>query len=209
MCFSTYYKYGCALLHKAQAKIAPYHEDLVEGSASRDDTGSAKASGSNVRKDLDLAWKMLNIARAIIEKYHCISMEKVLTFCALAEVSMEREDIDYSLRACFKALAILEHLVEPDHCRIALLNLYIFLSLKSASKIPDALPYALKVFSLYKSRMEKLIRAKEALLAVKGDNASVAEIGSEISSLDNEIESLFNISSVLGEKLEDLGFKKH
>jgi hypothetical protein len=49
--------------------------------------------------------------------------------------------------------------------------------------------------------MEKLIRAKEALLAVKGDNASVAEIGSEISSLDNEIESLFNISSVLGEKV--------
>jgi hypothetical protein len=31
------------------------------------------------------------------------------------------EDIDYSLRACFKALAILEHLVEPDHCRIILL----------------------------------------------------------------------------------------
>jgi hypothetical protein len=52
MCFSTYYKYGCALLHKAQAKIAPYHEDLVEGSASRDDTGSAKASGSNVRKGI-------------------------------------------------------------------------------------------------------------------------------------------------------------
>jgi hypothetical protein len=31
------------------------------------------------------------------------------------------EDIDYSLRSCFKALAILEHLVEPDHCRIVLL----------------------------------------------------------------------------------------
>jgi hypothetical protein len=31
------------------------------------------------------------------------------------------EDTDYSLRACFKALAILEHLVEPDHCQIILL----------------------------------------------------------------------------------------
>ncbi|KAK1684081.1 hypothetical protein QYE76_044929 [Lolium multiflorum] len=214
MCVSTYYKYGIALLRKAQAKIAPHHQHVVEGSAIRDNTGSSKASGSNVRKgdtgkDLDLAWKMLNIARAILEKSPCIPMEKVLTFCALAEVSMEREDIDYSLRACFKALAILEHLVEPDHCRIVLLNLYIFLSLKSASKIPDALPYALKVFSLYKSRIEKLIRAKEALLAVKGDNSSAAEIGSEISSLDNEIEALFNIFSVLEEKLEDLGYKKH
>ncbi|KAK1684082.1 hypothetical protein QYE76_044930 [Lolium multiflorum] len=206
MCVSTYYKYGIALLRKAQAKIAPHHQHVVEGSAIRDNTGSSKASGSNVRegdtgKDLDLAWKMLNIARAILEKSPCIPMEKVLTFCALAEVSMEREDIDYSLRACVKALAILEHLVEPDHCRIVLLNLQIFLALKSASKIRDALPYARKVSLLYKSRLQKLIRANKALMAVTGDNASAAEFGSEMSSLDNEIEVFSSISTVLEEKV--------
>jgi hypothetical protein len=50
MCVCTYYKYGRALLHKAQAKIAPYHQDLVEGSVIRDNTGSSKASGSNFRE---------------------------------------------------------------------------------------------------------------------------------------------------------------
>ena len=49
MCIGTYYKYGHALLSGAQAKIAQY-QDLVEGSASRDCTGSSNASGSNVRK---------------------------------------------------------------------------------------------------------------------------------------------------------------
>uniref|UniRef100_A0ACD5UTC5 Uncharacterized protein n=1 Tax=Avena sativa TaxID=4498 RepID=A0ACD5UTC5_AVESA len=203
MCIGTYYKYGCALLSGAQAKIAQY-QDLVEGSGSRDDAGSSNASGRNVRKDLDLAWKMLHIARAILDKSPCIPMEKVDTFCALAEVSMEREDIDYSVHAWLKALAILEHLVEPDHCRVVLLNLRIFLAFESASKIRDALPYALKVFLLYKSRMQKLIRASEALLAVKGDNASATEVDSEMSSLDNEIEVISSIFTVLEEKIKDL-----
>ncbi|CAM0903915.1 unnamed protein product [Alopecurus aequalis] len=208
MCTSTYYTYGCALLFKAQAKIAQ-DQDLAEGSASRDDTGSSKAytvtSSSKVREDLDLAWKMLHIARAILEKNPCFSMEKVEIFCALADVSMEREDIDYSLRAWFKALANLEHFVEPDHSRIVLLNHRIFLAFKSASKIKDAFTYAVKFFLLYKSRVQKLINAHGALLSVKGDNASAAEVGSEMASLDNEIEFLSSIFTEQQAKLEDLG----
>jgi hypothetical protein len=49
--------------------------------------------------------------------------------------------------------------------------------------------------------MQKLIRANEALLAVEGDNASAAEVGSEMSSLDKELEVLSSISTVLGEKV--------
>jgi len=208
ICIMTYYKYGHALLYEAKAKIAQY-QDLVEGSASRDDIGSSKASCSNVReddteKDLDLAWKMLHIARAIHEKCPFIPMEGVKIFRALAEVSLEREDIDYALRCWFKALANLEHLVEPDHCQIILLNLHIFLTFKSASKIDDAVARAAKVFSLYKSRMQKHINANKTLLAVKGDSASAAEVGSEISSLDNEIELLSSIFTVLVEKFEEL-----
>uniref|UniRef100_A0ACD5UDA6 Uncharacterized protein n=1 Tax=Avena sativa TaxID=4498 RepID=A0ACD5UDA6_AVESA len=113
---------------------------------------------------------------------------------------MEREDIDYSLRAWLKALAILEHLVEPDHCRIILINLHIFLAFNSASKIEDAIPYGVKVIALYKSRMQKLKVAKEALLSDKGDNASAAEVDSENSFLD----ILTSIFTVLEKKLEDL-----
>jgi hypothetical protein len=50
MCVSAYYKYGIALLRKSQAKIAPHHQHVVESSAIRDNTGSSKASGSNVRE---------------------------------------------------------------------------------------------------------------------------------------------------------------
>uniref|UniRef100_A0ACD5UCD7 Uncharacterized protein n=1 Tax=Avena sativa TaxID=4498 RepID=A0ACD5UCD7_AVESA len=47
MCISAYYKYGLALLYEAQSKIAP-HQRLVKGVASKDDTRSTKASGSNI-----------------------------------------------------------------------------------------------------------------------------------------------------------------
>ena len=40
--------------------------------------------------DLDLAWKMLHIAKAILEKSPCDPIVEVLTYCSLAEVSMER-----------------------------------------------------------------------------------------------------------------------
>ena len=44
-----------------------------------------------------------------------------LTLLILMVHTLIAEDIDYSLRAWFKALAYLEHLVEPDDCRIVLL----------------------------------------------------------------------------------------
>lgn len=40
--------------------------------------------------DLDLAWKMLDVARAILEKHSVSSMEKVDVLSALAEVALER-----------------------------------------------------------------------------------------------------------------------
>lgn len=40
--------------------------------------------------DLDLAWKMLDVARAIAEKDSGETMEKVDILSTLAEVSMER-----------------------------------------------------------------------------------------------------------------------
>lgn len=58
--------------------------------------------------------------------------------------------------------------------------------------------------SLYKSRVRKLRKTLEALLAVKGENAPATEVGPEDLSLDNEIDVLNNIFTALEKKLEDL-----
>lgn len=49
------------------------------------------AEGDEDETDLDLAWKMLDVARAIIEKQNSgDTMEKVEVLSALAEVALER-----------------------------------------------------------------------------------------------------------------------
>ena len=49
------------------------------------------AEADEDESDLDLAWKMLDVARAIVEKHSAAdTMEKVDILSALAEVSLER-----------------------------------------------------------------------------------------------------------------------
>ncbi|XP_062187934.1 uncharacterized protein LOC133891240 [Phragmites australis] len=258
-CASTYYKYGCALLYKAQEETGPLgnvpksapKEESVKSTTGKNDSGSSKASGSSniedaassekvdaeegqnsngkdedgndeIEKDddgddeddenmgdeddsdLDLSWKMLDIARAIVEKSPDNTLEKVKIFSALGEVSLEREDIDNSLGDYLKALAMLEQLVEPDHRRIVELNFRICLVFELASKIGEAIPYCAKAISLCKSRIQSLKNSKDALLAGKDDNVSAAEGGSEKSALEDEIELLTGILTELEKKLEDL-----
>lgn len=65
----------------------------VPGDNEEDEEGN---DGENVAEadedesDLDLAWKMLDVARAIAEKHWGDSMEKVDILSALAEVALER-----------------------------------------------------------------------------------------------------------------------
>ncbi|CAD6226988.1 unnamed protein product [Miscanthus lutarioriparius] len=259
-CASTYFKYGCALLYKAQEesdflgnvpKSVP-NEESVKSTASKDDSGTSKVSGTNVEdavssekadaeegqnsngkdqengngevekddddddddekmgdeedNDLDLSWKMLDIARAIVEKTPDNTMEKVKIYSALAEVATEREDIDNSLTDYMKALSMLEHLVEPDHRRVVELNFRICLVYELVSKIGDAIPYCAKAISLCKSRIQSLKSSKDALLAGKDGDASAAEAegGSEKSDTEKELEQLTSILPDLEKKLEDL-----
>lgn len=55
----------------------------------------ADADADEDDSDLDMAWKMLDIARAITDKHSTETMEKVDILCALAEISLERG------RCCF------------------------------------------------------------------------------------------------------------
>lgn len=62
------------------------NNDADESEDDEEDTAEADEDES----DLDLAWKMLDVARAIVEKQPGDTMEKVNILAALAEVSMER-----------------------------------------------------------------------------------------------------------------------
>ncbi|KAL1807705.1 hypothetical protein ACET3Z_024695 [Daucus carota] len=77
---------------------------------------------------------MLDIARAIAEKDSVHTMEKVDILLALAESSLEREDIEASTSYYLKALSILERLAEPDSRQIATPYLLILTSVSPSTR---------------------------------------------------------------------------
>ncbi|CAM0957542.1 unnamed protein product [Alopecurus aequalis] len=109
-CASTYYRYGCALLYKAQKstellgnvpeKGTISNADTKEGHNSngkdqddRDSDNDKAMSGDGDDSDVDLARKMLDVARVIIEgstdnTVDSPEISKILS--ALTEVSMEK-----------------------------------------------------------------------------------------------------------------------
>ncbi|XP_028763980.1 nuclear autoantigenic sperm protein isoform X2 [Neltuma alba] len=244
-CVHTYYKYGCALLYKAQEEADPLADvpkkegESQEGStkdgsvknsaaessttsissnaeqdvnsnnqdAALDDASTKEdqeddkdsddedlAEGDEDESDLDLAWKMLDIARAIGEKHSSNTLEHVDILSALADVALEREDFETSLSDYKKALSILEQLVEPDNRKIADLNFRICLCLEVNSKPQEAMSYCQKAVSVCKERIYRL--ANEVKSLPESDNS--------IADKQAEIDTLTGLSSELERKLEDL-----
>ncbi|KAL6956562.1 hypothetical protein U1Q18_040644 [Sarracenia purpurea var. burkii] len=265
-CVNAYYKYGCALLYKAQEETDPLgtvpkkegesqqisKKDGSSKNAINGESSAASVSGYNVEdqssnpeegvpddvssgkdqeeddeqsdaeelaeadedeSDLDLAWKMLDVARAIVEKQSGDTMEKVDILSTLAEVALEREDIDTSLSDYLKALTILERLVEPDSRHVAEL---ICLCLEIGSKAEEAIPYCQKAISICKSRVQRLMNEIKSSLGSTGTSAA-SELGQTVQLSSNgsqtnnylvdkeaEIETLAGLSGELEKKLEDL-----
>jgi hypothetical protein len=83
-------------------------------------------------------------------------------------------------------------------------NLRIFWAFESSSKIKDAIPYREKATALCKSRIQNLKKAKEALFADKGANASAAEVGSVKSCPDKRIKYLTPSLTILGKQVHKL-----
>ncbi|KAL3813562.1 hypothetical protein ACJIZ3_014830 [Penstemon smallii] len=266
-CVNAYYKYGCALLYKAQDESDPLGDMPKKEGVSHEDSnkdGSAKsavngetsaasvsnnaeqggstnysdeapdnileeknekgeeesdtedlAEGDEDESDLDLAWKMLDVARAIVEKHPGDTMEKVDILSALAEVALEREDVETSLSDYLKALSILERLVEPDSRLIAELNFRICLCLEIGSKPEEAIPYCEKAISACKSRVERLTNEAKNL-EVPAEKPTVSESSQTIQAsttsqsgdspadIKAEIETLTGLCGDLEKKLEDL-----
>lgn len=77
---------SCCLVKEGDGSSDKDMEDGVEGSGDDEELGEADEDDS----DLDLAWKMLDIARAIVEKSPEDTIEKVNILAALGEVAVER-----------------------------------------------------------------------------------------------------------------------
>ncbi|XP_042066390.1 NASP-related protein sim3-like [Salvia splendens] len=238
-CVAAYYKYGCALLYKAQEESDPLgsmpkkegvsREDSSKESSSKlhvngqsSDTSPAKnveqdvkaedegdsesdaedqPDGDEDESDLDLAWKMLDVARAIVEKVSGDTIEKVDILSALAEVALEREDVETSQSDYLKALSMLERLVEPDSRLIAELNFRMCLCLEIGSKPEEAIPYCQKAISVCKSRVQRLSDEAKSLPA---EASTTSETGPTVLDKKSEIETLIGLCGELEKKLEDL-----
>ncbi|KAG7544792.1 Tetratricopeptide repeat [Arabidopsis suecica] len=226
-CVNAYYRYGKALLEKAQAEADPLGnmpkkegevqqessngESLAptvvssdperQGSSSGQDGSGGKdqgedgedcqdddisdADGDEDESDLDMAWKMLDIARAITDKQSTDTMEKVDILCSLAEISLEREDIESSLTDYKNALSILERLVEPDSRHTAELNFRICICLETGCQPKEAISYCQKAMFICKARMERLSNE------IKG--ASCSATSSTVSEIDEGIQQSSNV----------------
>ncbi|KAA3457484.1 Histone-binding N1/N2 [Gossypium australe] len=169
-------------------------KDEEESDDSDSDTDEVAEADEDVdESDLDLAWKMLDVARAISEKQQVgDTMEKVDILSSLAEVALEREDIESSLGDYQKALSILQRLVEPDNRQIAELNFRICMCLEIGSKPEEAIPYCQKAISVCKSRLQRLTNE----VKTSSDLAS----SSATSELDDGVQQ----SSTGSQTLEDL-----
>ncbi|KAG5528678.1 hypothetical protein RHGRI_029374 [Rhododendron griersonianum] len=159
---------------------------------------------------------MLDLARAIVEKHSRDTMEKVDILSALAEVALEREDIETSLSDYLKALAILERLVEPDSRHIAELNFRICLCLEIGSKAEEALPYCQKAITICNSRVQQLtnelkstsestgIPAASELDQMVQQSSNGPQSTDSVGDKEAEIATLTGLSGELEKKLEDL-----
>jgi tetratricopeptide (TPR) repeat protein len=263
LCVIAYYKYGRALLYKAQDEADPLgtvpkkevkseQEPNNDGSVNSAKTGQTSGASKSINadegessnpqegsgddenggkdmeedegedasdaedlaegdeddSDLDLAWKMLDVARLIVEKNSDDTVEKVDILSTLAEVALEREDIETSLSDYLKALSMLERVVEPDSRLIAELNFRICLCLEIGSKAQEAIPYCEKAISVCKTRVERLqgeIKAKSDVS--ESDLTCQNSANQTVNSVEDkksEIETLTGLSSDLEKKLEDL-----
>ncbi|KAF8410605.1 hypothetical protein HHK36_003137 [Tetracentron sinense] len=216
-CASAYYKYGCALLYKAQEEADPLGTMPKEADYQQtsEKYGIVKivenSECSTTSVAIDAKQDGVSIQTEGESHNGCYVSNESLCF-----VLLPAEDIETSLSDYLKALSILERLVEPDSRHIAELNFRICLCLDIGSKAKDAIPYCQKAISACKARLQRLMDE------VKGSSGSAATLtGSDInqkiallssgslsdpsaSDKEAEFETLTRLSGELGKNLEDL-----
>ncbi|KAJ7952940.1 Tetratricopeptide repeat (TPR)-like superfamily protein [Quillaja saponaria] len=203
-----------------QDVTANHHDAAIDDVSTRKDEEDEDSDDEDLAEadedesDLDLAWKMLDVARAIVEKHSGNTIEAVDILSVLAEVALEREDMETSLSDYQKALSILEQLVEPDHRQIAELNFRICLCLEIDSKPQEAILFCQKAISVCNARVQRLTNEVKSLSdsessASRIDQglqqcANASQCDNSVTDKQAEIETLSGLSSELEKKLEDL-----
>ncbi|CAN8328182.1 unnamed protein product [Cochlearia groenlandica] len=157
----------------------------VKGVVEEDDLSDADVDADEDESDLEMAWKMLDIARAITDKHSIETIEKVDILSSLAEVSLEREDIESSLIDYKTALSTLERLVESDSRHLAELNFRICFCLETGSQPQEAVAYCQKAILICKARIERLNNE------IKGPSGSATS--STVSEIDEGIQQSSNV----------------
>ncbi|XP_002963501.2 protein HGV2 [Selaginella moellendorffii] len=173
-CASAYYKYGSCLLYKVQAERDIFSEatpakekgvTISEPAEAEEESNEAEEKvegedGEDIQEeeesDLELAWKMMDIARVIHERQHTHTLEEVDVISGLADISLEKEDFQTCLDDYSKALEILKGLVEPDNRQLA--ELYFKMALaKQLSKAPkEAIECCHLAVAVCENRLERL-----------------------------------------------------
>ncbi|XP_068654405.1 uncharacterized protein [Aristolochia californica] len=198
------------------SRIMAEPEEAGGSSQDEEDEDEDLEEADEDESDLDLAWKLLDVARAISEKAPEDSIMKVEILSALGEVALEREDIETSFSDYQKALSMLQRLVESDDRHLAELNFRICLVLEVASRTDEALPYCEKAISICRARAGRL-KNETSELSGSTTNAPVNGPASEIdlgndqgvdgpplASKVKEIETLNELLHELEKKHEDL-----
>ncbi|ONK60146.1 uncharacterized protein A4U43_C08F14870 [Asparagus officinalis] len=205
-----------ALSRSVEEKDGASEKDQEDDNESSDSDDEESAEADEDESDLDLAWKMLDVARIIVEKSPEDTIEKVNIYAALGEVSLEREDFETSLTDYLKALSISEQLVEPGTRRMVELNFRVCLVLEASAKVQEAIPYCEKAISLCKSRLQQLSDNVKPTALVPtnnvniaddssvGDNQASSKVDADGAIGEDEKQVLSGILSELERKLEDL-----
>ncbi|KAJ6366984.1 hypothetical protein OIU77_003377 [Salix suchowensis] len=245
-CANAYYQYGRALLYKAQEEADPLGMVPKKDSESKQNDDKDVACKNVLNGESSTTSASSNVGEGggfnhpegaaddgsyIAEKNPGDTMEKVDILSTLAEVALEREDIETSLNDYQKSLSILERLVEPDSRHLAELNFRICLCLEIGSKPQEAIPYCQKAISVCKALLQRLINEVKSSgestttpaiseldegdeVKSSGESATtpaITELDEGVHQLSNmqadkeaEIETLTGLSGELEKKLEDL-----
>ncbi|KAJ6366983.1 hypothetical protein OIU77_003377 [Salix suchowensis] len=240
-CANAYYQYGRALLYKAQEEADPLGMVPKKDSESKQNDDKDVACKNVLNGESSTTSASSNVGEgggfnhpegaADDEKNPGDTMEKVDILSTLAEVALEREDIETSLNDYQKSLSILERLVEPDSRHLAELNFRICLCLEIGSKPQEAIPYCQKAISVCKALLQRLINEVKSSgestttpaiseldegdeVKSSGESATtpaITELDEGVHQLSNmqadkeaEIETLTGLSGELEKKLEDL-----
>lgn len=95
-----------------------------------EESEAESAEGDEDESDLDLAWKMLDVARAIVEKDSGDTMEKVDILSALAEVALERGFFFFGFSKYFRIMFVVLVVAEFSRGLALLIFVCLFIHLR-------------------------------------------------------------------------------